>query len=123
MRHLILTLALLVAAAGLTGAAIYRFSCDRATAAAVRDGDALRWLRTEFQLSDTQYAAILREHEDHSARCGKHCAAVMAARKTWRQRRRIRRMRPQCRRPKLRCSASRRSAGTPSRRTCVASRP
>jgi hypothetical protein len=80
MRNFSLTVAVVVASALLTGAAIYRFSCDATTSAAVRDGDAMKWLRSEFQLTDEQYAAIVYRHEVHGRACAQHCADIMDAR-------------------------------------------
>ena len=80
LRHLLLTLALLAAGAAATGLAVYHCCRDKAACAAASDGDALRWLRSEFHLTDAQYATILRLHETHSAACAQHCAAVRAAR-------------------------------------------
>jgi len=79
MRNLLLTLALLLAVAMAVGVGVYRACCDPATHAAARDGDALCWLRTEFRLTEAQYVAVLRMHEEHSAVCAGHCAAVRAA--------------------------------------------
>ena len=41
----------------------------------------MAWLRTEFRLSDAQFAAIKQLHEDYRAKCAGHCAAIMAAEK------------------------------------------
>lgn len=79
-RYLWLTLGLVAALAAGAGLACYHFSCDRLAHAAVHDGDVMVWMRHEFCLSDTQYAQILRMHEEHSAVCAQHCAAVRAAR-------------------------------------------
>jgi hypothetical protein len=45
------------------------------------DGDAMTWLRMEFQLNDAQFAAIKKLHDDYSRVCADHCAAIMAAEK------------------------------------------
>jgi len=79
MRNLLLTLAMVLAVAAAVGLGVYRACCDPATHAAARDGDALFWLRTEFRLNDVQYAEVARLHEEHSAVCAGHCAAVRAA--------------------------------------------
>ena len=59
MRNLLFTILLVIASALLAGAAIYRFSCDSAIGAAARDGNAMQWLKSEFRLTDEQFAAII----------------------------------------------------------------
>src|SRR6185369_3266733 len=48
---------------------------------AAREGDAMAWLRTEFHLNDTQFAAIKKLHDDYGSVCAEHCTAIMEARK------------------------------------------
>jgi hypothetical protein len=40
----------------------------------------MKWLRTEFHLSDAQFAAVAKLHEDYSMECADHCAAIGGAR-------------------------------------------
>jgi len=39
----------------------------------------MAWLRTEFRLDDTQFAAIKKLHDDYGIVCARHCAAIMKA--------------------------------------------
>ena len=43
------------------------------------DPGGLAWIRTEFGLSDEQFAAVRRLHEDYSMVCGQHCADIAGA--------------------------------------------
>jgi hypothetical protein len=40
----------------------------------------MAWLRVEFGLTDEQFTAVRKLHEDYSVTCGEHCAAIMDAR-------------------------------------------
>jgi len=42
-------------------------------------GDDLHWIRTEFALTDAQFAAVKQLHDDYSVVCAKHCADISAA--------------------------------------------
>lgn len=79
MRNLLLTLGLLLAVAAAAGYCVYRSTCGETAVCVAREGDALRWLKAEFHLSDAQYATVLKLHEAQSERCAAHCAAVGAA--------------------------------------------
>jgi hypothetical protein len=80
MKNFLITLAVAVAASlGAFGVA-YLTSDAPALSAAAREGDAMTWLRVEFRLSETQFAAIKGLHEDYSIACGKHCADIIDAR-------------------------------------------
>jgi len=80
MKNLLLTLGILAAACGLSYGAFYLMSREPAEVQrAMRDGDALAWLRTEFKLDLEQYAAIKKLHEDYREVCAGHCAAIMDA--------------------------------------------
>ncbi len=80
MKNLLLTLAVLVAACGLSFGVFYIMNREPADVQrAMRDGDALAWLRTEFHLDNSQYAAIKKIHENYAEVCADHCAAIMAA--------------------------------------------
>lgn len=79
-KNFLITLVLAVAAGAAAFGLFYVLSDDRAMHAAAKQGDAMAWLRAEFKLSEEQFAAIRRRHEDYSFVCGEHCAAIMAAR-------------------------------------------
>lgn len=80
MKNLLLTLGILAGICGLSYGAFYLMSREPAAVQkAMRDGDALAWLRTEFHLDIEQYAAIKKLHEDYGKVCAGHCAAIMAA--------------------------------------------
>ncbi|MBL9199365.1 MAG: hypothetical protein JNL39_02615 [Opitutaceae bacterium] len=80
MKNLLVTLSVAVAACALAFALCYRMSDEPALRRAAREGDALAWLRMEFRLSDAQFAAIKKLHDDYGVVCGEHCTAIMAAR-------------------------------------------
>lgn len=80
MKNLFLTVGLVLAACAAAFAVFYLAHTNRTLAAAARDGDAMTWLRVEFHLTDAQFAAVQRLHEDYSVECGRHCTAIMEAR-------------------------------------------
>jgi hypothetical protein len=80
VRNILITVALVVAVCAAAFGTGFVLGGDRALHEAERDGDALAWLRAEFRLSDTEFTAIRRLHEDFSVECGRHCAAIIAAR-------------------------------------------
>ncbi len=82
MKNLLLTFGILAAVCGLSYGAFYVMSREPAAVQkAVREGDAMAWLRTEFQLDLPHYAAIKKLHADYSDVCAGHCAAIQAAQK------------------------------------------
>jgi hypothetical protein len=80
MKNLLLTFLLVLAAGALAAGAFFRWHYDDALHAAAQQRDAMKWLRTEFHLSDAQFAAVARLHEDYSVECADHCAAIGGAR-------------------------------------------
>ena len=80
MKNFLLTFQAELAAGALAGGAFFRWHCDAALHAAAQQRDAMKWLRTEFHLSDAQFAAIAKLHEDYSAECAGHCVAIGSAR-------------------------------------------
>ena len=80
MKNFLLTFLAVLAAGALAGGAFFRWHCDDALHRAAQERDAMKWLRTEFHLSDAQFAAIARLHEDYSVECADHCAAIGGAR-------------------------------------------
>lgn len=80
MKNFFVTVSLALAACALAFCVFYALADDPAMRRAAREGDAMTWLRTEFRLGETHYAAIKKLHDDYSIACGGHCAAIMAAR-------------------------------------------
>jgi hypothetical protein len=39
----------------------------------------MEWLRVDFQLTEAQFAAIQKLHDDYSAVCEEHCRAIQEA--------------------------------------------
>jgi hypothetical protein len=79
MKNFFLTLGALLAVGALSFATFFAANAQPAIHHAAREGDAMAWLRTEFQLSDAQFVAIKQLHDDYGRVCAEHCAAVMAA--------------------------------------------
>ena len=79
IKYLVATLALLAAAAGATWLVSYRMSTEPAIQEAVQKRDALEWLRSDFELNDTQFAAVKRLHDSYAVVCEEHCRAIQAA--------------------------------------------
>ncbi|MCF7687801.1 MAG: hypothetical protein K9M98_08585 [Cephaloticoccus sp.] len=81
MKNLLLTAVLIMAACGLSYGVFYTASRDpKAVREALADRDAMAWLRSDFKLTDAQFAAIKRLHEDYHVECSAHCAAILDAR-------------------------------------------
>ena len=80
MKNFLLTFLAVLAAGALAAGAFFRWHYDDALHAAAQERDAMKWLRTEFHLSDAQFAAIAKLHEDYSAECADHCVAIGNAR-------------------------------------------
>ncbi|MBI2497472.1 MAG: hypothetical protein HYV75_05995 [Opitutae bacterium] len=81
MKHLLGTIAVLVFVAAVTGFVCYRLSADPVLHDAAAKGDAMAWLRTDFHLTDAQFAAIKRLHEAYAPSCAEHCRLIQAATK------------------------------------------
>ena len=81
MKNLFLTGAVVLAACGAAFGVFYVLNGDAAMHRAAREGDAMAWLRTEFHLNASQFAAVQRLHEDYGAVCAEQCAAIAAARR------------------------------------------
>lgn len=79
MKYLLTTLAAIAVAAAATCALGFHFSGDARVKAAVAKRDAMEWLRTDFELTDTQFAKIKQLHESYSLVCEKHCMDIMHA--------------------------------------------
>jgi hypothetical protein len=79
MRRLFVVLGMAIAAGGLAFAWVRGNLAADAEDLMARDGSDIAWLRTEFELSDEQFAAIEQLHADYSPQCARHCAAIIAA--------------------------------------------
>ena len=79
MRYLVVTTALIVAAALATWFVSYRLGAEPAVQAAVQKGDALEWLRNDFSLDEAQFAAVKRLHDSYALVCEEHCIAIQEA--------------------------------------------
>lgn len=82
MKNWLITLGVALTAGAVAFAAFFALNDDPEMRRAARAGDAMVWLRVEFQLSEAQAAAVEKLHDDYSVRCGEHCAAIMAARES-----------------------------------------
>jgi len=80
MKNLLITAGIIVALCGLSYSSFYALSRDSAEVRqAVKAGDAMEWLRSEFHLTDGQYAEIQSMHDGYYVECSIHCADIMAA--------------------------------------------
>jgi len=80
VKNFWITLGLAVAAGVAAFAVFFALNDDPEVRRAARAGDAMRWLRVEFRLSEAQTATIQKMHDDYAVVCGEHCAAIIAAR-------------------------------------------
>ena len=81
MKYLWGTLAVLVLLATTAGFVGYRMNCDPLLHTAAAKGDSLAWLRTDFHLTDAQFAAIRDLHESYAGTCAEHCRMIQEATK------------------------------------------
>jgi len=79
MKNLFRTLLALLVVAIATGAVCYRLGSDPRLHAAAARGDAMEWLRADFQLTDAQFAAIRQLHDSYAGTCEEHCRMIMDA--------------------------------------------
>lgn len=79
MKHLGRTLIVLAVAAVAVGLACFRLSSAPELHAAAAKGDAMAWLRADFQLNDRQFAEIKRLHDDYAPSCEEHCRLIQEA--------------------------------------------
>ncbi len=79
MKYLLRTLLVLAIAAVAAGFACYHVSSAPELHAAVRKGDAMAWLRTDFNLDDRQFAEIKKLHEAYAPSCEEHCRLIQEA--------------------------------------------
>lgn len=79
MKYLLRTLLVLAIAAVAAGFACYHLSSAPELHAAARKGDAMAWLRTDFNLDEKQFAEIQRLHEAYAPSCEEHCRLIQEA--------------------------------------------
>ncbi len=79
MKHLLVTLGVVLALAAATAAVTYRSAGDREVRTAMSNGAPLDWLRAEFKLNENQFARIKALHEAYSGVCEEHCRAIQEA--------------------------------------------
>lgn len=79
MKHLVATIVLLAVVAGTAGFVAFRATGDAEVARALAKRDAMEWLRADFKLTDTQFAAIKKLHDAYSIVCEEHCREIMRA--------------------------------------------
>jgi hypothetical protein len=79
MKYLLRTLALVVLAAAATGLVFFRMNSNPQLHAVAANGDAMLWLRTDFHLTDDQFAAIRALHEAYAGTCAEHCRMIQEA--------------------------------------------
>lgn len=79
MNYRVLTLLVVLGAAGIAGVLCYRMGSERELRAAEREGDPMMWLRAEFHLNDEQYARVTRLHQGYGNVCAEHCRQIQEA--------------------------------------------
>jgi len=81
MKYLTRTLAVLALIAMAAGFVCYRLNWEPILHAAAAKGDAMEWLRADFHLTETQYAAIQKLHAAYAGSCAEHCRMIQEATK------------------------------------------
>ncbi len=81
MKNFLITTMLALAACGAAFGVFFALGEDEAMQRAARDGDAMAWLRLEFQLNDAQFAAIRKLHDEYGVVCAEHCILITDARR------------------------------------------
>lgn len=59
----------------------YKLGCDPVLHEAACQGDSMAWMRHEYHLSEAQFAAIQKLHEEYTDTCDEHCRKIRAAMK------------------------------------------
>lgn len=80
MKSVLFMLLIAVTACAASFAVFYTLGDRPAVRRAASDGNTMEWLRAEFRLDDTQFAAIRELHDEFGAQCAEHCMAIMEAR-------------------------------------------
>lgn len=79
MRNLVATIGLVIAIALVAGVVSFRLATRPEMEAALEKRDPLTWLKTDFKLTDAQFARIRTLHESYSKVCEDHCRAIQDA--------------------------------------------
>jgi hypothetical protein len=79
VKHLGRTLVALTVLALVAGLLCYRLSLSPELHAAVAKGDALSWLKTDFNLDERQFAEIQKLHAAYAPSCEEHCRLIQEA--------------------------------------------
>lgn len=79
MKYILITAALILAAAATACGIVYVLSDKPEIRAARKEGDAMAWMRAEFKLNDEQVAKIEAVHSAYGKVCAVHCRDVQAA--------------------------------------------
>lgn len=82
MKNLLLTIALAAGVCAASFAVFYAMNDKPAVRRAASEGNTMEWLRAEFRLSDAEFAAVRKLHQDFSAVCAQHCIEIMEARRS-----------------------------------------
>ncbi|HEY5551103.1 MAG TPA: hypothetical protein VIK52_04400 [Opitutaceae bacterium] len=80
MRNLFFMVMLALAACAASFAVFYAIGDRPAVRRAASEGNTMEWLRAEFRLNDSQFAAICTLHDEFATQCAEHCRAIMEAR-------------------------------------------
>ena len=80
MKNWLIMLGFALAAAAGAYAIFFAINDQPEVRRAARARDAMQWLRVEYRLDDAQWTAIKRLHDAYDDVCGRHCAAILAAR-------------------------------------------
>lgn len=79
MKNLLVTIVALALAAVTVGLVCYGLNRDPLLHAAVVKGDAMAWLRVDFNLNDRQYAEVKKLHDAYAPSCAEHCRLIQEA--------------------------------------------
>ena len=80
MKNLLITLGVALAVCVSAFAVFFAINDEPTLHRAAQEKDAMAWLRAEFHLDETQFAAIKKVHDEYGVVCAGHCAAIVAAR-------------------------------------------
>jgi hypothetical protein len=80
MKNWLIMLGFALAAAAGAYALFFAINDQPEVRRAAHARDAMLWLRVEYRLDDARWAAIKQLHEAYDDVCGRHCAAILAAR-------------------------------------------
>ena len=81
MKNILLSAVFILATCGLSYGVFYSASRDpKAVREALVNRDAMAWMKSDFKLTEVQFVAVKRLHEDYYVECSAHCAAILDAR-------------------------------------------